>query len=441
MLGSLFTIFGVLLLVIAGVLVSLRVFGQVNTPRSGIITAGVLGVLCVLFQPMTFYAEPGFSYLVQYPTGTQKVIFEPGYHFRYFGNLLPFKNVLSVLCTEDSLADTTSYNPPIEVRFNDAVVADVEVATRFRLPRSPEQFKTIALEFRSQENLVNATLLRSVKEVARNSARMFSAQEYIAGRGGEFETAILDQIRQGVFRLQVEEETIDDEEMITTEEQRTISSDGKRVRLRVSKLVDENGIPIRKENPISVYGIEVTQCTVSKVDPEQKFKDMLSQQRDAAAQANVERQKAKTAAFARQKIVAEGESEKARIRVEEEKKQITTLITAETRKKNEEIILDERRLQKQQAEEEAARIKTLAEAKAQERKLLMEADNALQLRLDTEVRIHQAYADALSKAGKLVPDIVIQNSGEGGTSSAMDLINMLKVQMAQQISNNTKQNN
>ena len=42
----------------------------------------------------------------------------------------------------------------IRVRFNDSVLADINVSTRFKLPSDKEKFRKMALEFRSQENLI-----------------------------------------------------------------------------------------------------------------------------------------------------------------------------------------------------------------------------------------------------------------------------------------------
>ena len=35
---------------------------------------------------------------------------------------------------------------------------------------------------------------------------MFAAQEYISGKGGDFENAVLDQIRNGIYHLDIKEE-------------------------------------------------------------------------------------------------------------------------------------------------------------------------------------------------------------------------------------------
>ena len=255
-----------------------------------------LSVLMMMTNSLFFYAEPGMSYLVQYPWGTQKAALNPGFQLRFFGNLIPFKKVLTVKFADEQNSNESIFSAleePIQIRFNDAVSASVEVASRFRLPRDEDNFLKVAVDFRSMDNLINSALIPLVRESVRNSGRMISAQEFIVGKGGEFEIAVLDQLENGIYRLETSAIRPFDKEKIKQDER---SIDRKEtIKYEVSILKDEKGIAIRKKHALLTYGISISQATIENVDPEFKFKEMLSQQRDAAAQANVEREKAKKA--------------------------------------------------------------------------------------------------------------------------------------------------
>ncbi|MBV7329626.1 hypothetical protein KFU94_15550 [Chloroflexi bacterium TSY] len=167
------------------------------------------GVILMSIQSAVFYAEPGFSYLVQYPSGTQKAVLTPGFHTRWYGEVIPFKKYLTIAFVgEEDPTDFSGVRPKQSIRFNDSVTADVRMTARFQLPESEENFLGMALAFRSQENLINSSLVPVAQESMRNSGRMFSAQEYIGGRGGDFENAVLDQIRNGIYLLDVSEKKI-----------------------------------------------------------------------------------------------------------------------------------------------------------------------------------------------------------------------------------------
>ncbi len=398
----------------------------------------LLGILAMSLTGLFFYSEPGYSYLIQYPTGKQIAELRPGIHLRWWGQAIPFKKVVTVkfMSLDDKKQDDIKYSGnrgTIPVRFNDAVKADMGLSARFKLPDSPDQFLKMALEFRSQDNLVNGSLIPSCMEISKNSARLISAQEYIAGRGGELESAVLDQLENGMYILDAEEIKSDETDSIgaitqmRTIENRTI------IRYKVSKRKNADGSIMRKKHPIADYGILVSQATVEDVDPENRFKELLGKQRDAAAQASIEKEKAKQAEYEKQRIIAEGESSKAQIQVDMEKKQITELIGIETAKKKEQVMVEKRRLELKSAQLQAQEIKVMADAEAYKKRKVMEADGALEMKLKTFQAVHAQYANAIAGT-QLVPTTYIAGGGDGkGTPSSLDFINIATANMAKDL--------
>ncbi|TDX51631.1 SPFH domain-containing protein [Orenia marismortui] len=407
----------------------------------------VLGIVFLFFDGTYFYAEPGYSYLVQYPTGRQVAVTQPGYHMKWWGNLIPFRKVVTVKFDTIRNSEFSGMEAPYKIRFIDAVTADVKASFRFRLPNNAEKFRKIAVDYRSQENLVLSSLVPSTKEVLRNSARILSAQEYISGKGGEFENAVMDQLQNGIYTLEIEEKEIEDEKIEEVVGARKIGK-GKVVKYDV-QIKRRNGEIIRKKHSILDYGITVVQSTIESVDPEKRFKEMLGQQRDAAAQASIEKEKAKQAEYRKQRIIAEGEAEKAQIQVEQEKEQIKRIVSAETQKKQakieaerkqieKEILIKTREAELRAAELEAKAIKLKADALAYEKEKIMKADGALEKKLQAWIEVNKIYAEALTGA-KLVPDVVMDSGNStGGSSSAMDILELLKVKTAKDLQLNFK---
>lgn len=312
------------------------------------ITSSIITWFILLaFTGLFFYSEAWYSYLVQYPNWTQKPVLEPWYHLKFWWETIPFKKNLTVKASdwtnEEGKVETTWRIDPIEVRFNDNVTADVWVSVRFQLPSDPQKFKEIALEYRSQENLINATLIPTVAEVVRNSARMFSAQAYTTWRGWDFETVIPEQLRNWIYRLESIEKKVEGTESISTTEDRTFDSN-ELVKYEVKIKVDKDWNPVIREAVLPTLGIIVTQATIDSVDPEEAFKNQLSKQRDASAKANIERQEAEAAEYEKQKIIAQWEASKAQIKVDKEKEQVQILIAAETSQKEQKILLEKEKL-------------------------------------------------------------------------------------------------
>ncbi|UII22121.1 SPFH domain-containing protein [Fulvivirga ligni] len=395
------------------------------------------GMLLIFMNGLFFYSEAGYSYLVQYPNGKQIAEMTPGYHLKWWGEVVPWKKVVTVkfVSDEEKEQDGQKYSGNrnvIPVRFNDAVKADIALSARFRLPEDANLFLKMALEFRNQDNLVNGSLIPSCMEIAKNSARLISAQEYIAGRGGELESAVLEQLENGMYILDAQEiKPTEPDTIAALDNNRTIEN-RTLIRFEVSKRWNPDGSIMRKKHPIAEYGIIVSQATVEDVNPELRFKEMLGKQRDAAAQASIEKEKAKQAEYQKQRIIAEGEAEKASIKVNMEKEQITALITMETEKKREQVNVEKHRLELQSARLKAEEVKVLADAEAYQKKKVMQADGALEMKLQAFERVHQAYAQAITGT-QLVPTTYIGGGDGKGAPNAMDFINIATANMAKDL--------
>jgi len=136
----------------------------VRPERSGLslvtaIVIGVVGLGVMLMNGAVYYAEPGYNYLVQYPTGKQIGELTPGYHFKWWGSAIPFKKFITVKASEKVDPAVSASIPSIEARFTDAVVAMVDVTARFQLPAAHDKFLEMAIAFRSQDNLETSTLI------------------------------------------------------------------------------------------------------------------------------------------------------------------------------------------------------------------------------------------------------------------------------------------
>lgn len=399
----------------------------------------------VQLDSIFFYAEAGHSYFVQYKTGTQRTVIEaPGPTFKWYGEVIDFKSVNTVKYTTEKEHDIVTQGnqgnhttvsavvPPVGIRFNDAVNALVSFTVRFRLPTDDTQFMKMAKEFRSQENLIRSIQIPIGREIARNAGRMYSAQEYISGKGGDFENYIDDQMRHGIILLDTKEERVGIRESIVDSTQRKIA-DKRSIRYTVRPRIDTvTGEFIRKSHGLTEYGIEVAQVTVENVEPEEKFKEMLARQRDAAAEASIEKQTTQKAEYKKQRIIAEGETDKASIRIDQEKAQIEILITAETAKKKAQLTFEKNGVDLKAARLKAKTIKELADAEAYKKYKIYKADGALEKKLKAYVAVNAAYAEALKETkAQLVPTTVIGSSG--GSNNATALIDMLTAKTAKDL--------
>jgi hypothetical protein len=371
------------------------------------------GLFLALSNSLFFYSRFGHQYYLVYPTGGWSTVFSSGFKFRWFATIQEWQKEIDIkVVAEDAstegiegmiLDQVTFINssgqketvPGIGITFIDRVGAAVQISVRMKMPEDPETFRALAESFRNPMNLINNTLIPTIKEQVSNTGYMFAAQDYISGAATDFRQAIDDQLKYGGYSAERKEYN----DTIYT----SIQVAGPRVikeintRYRIIRKTDKDGKLIRIPHEITKNNILVTQVIVDEVYPEPAFKQRLEAQRDISAQKRIEMEKIETAKAEQQRILAEGERDKAKERMEQEKEQVKQLIAIETQLKQEttkkqlaEIALQTARLESEQnlvrerAQAEANRLKVAAGLTPQER---------AQIQKETAIGVAEKLAD------------------------------------------------
>lgn len=364
---------------------------------------GLIGLLLSLSSWMFFYSKQGHQYYLVYPVKLfgpgWKTFYDPGIKFRWFATVQEWQKEIDIKVVDDDddtegiegvMKDKTPFSnnvngkvvettvPGIHIVFIDRVNAAARLSVRMTMPTDDINFRAVAESFRSQENLINNTLIPTIREQISNVGYQFAAQDYISGAATDFRQAVDDQLKNGGYSTQRKEfhDTVYSE--INVGGQRTIKEIN--TRYQIIKNVDEHGKLIRIPHEITKNNVYVSQVIVDAVEPEPAFKQRLEAQRDISAQKRIEMEKIETAKAEQQRIIAEGERDKAEERVTQEKEQVKTLIAIETQLKQEgtkkqlaEIALQTARLEAEQnlvrerAQAEANRLKVVAGLTPQER--------------------------------------------------------------------------
>ena len=308
---------------------------------------------------------------------------------------------------------------PVGIRFVDQVTAKTYPAVRFQLPTDEESFIQMAIKFRSVSNLVNNTLIPTVKEQLLNTGYMFSAQDYISGEAQNFRQTFEEQLTSGAYKvkkLTIRDTTFTDISQTLTN--RNIESI--KTSYNVVKVI-ENGIPQRIPTEITENNILVSQVILDNVELESAFVKRLENQRDESAKRQLEQQKVKTAKDARERIIAEGERDKAQEKVKQELAQVQVLINKETMLKEEETNKKLAQIQLETQRIKATQVKVKADADAYEIRKKVSAgitpEKQLQMELDAGVKRIEAIA------GWTLPSTMfIGSSGKGDNDMLTQLI-------------------
>ena len=420
----------------------LSLFKYVGVP------ALVAAIGFVSFNGVFFYNEAGFATHVRTIFGEEKIVDDVGYATKWFGRATPWKKALSVqsVLTEaleiDDSSDNDSLGATIEafpIVFLGNVDAKVESSARFRLP-SGEQFLKIAQEYRNPENFIKTALVPAIKETLQATASLMSADDFYAGARSEFAAEFENQLNDGLYLIKRKEirgprgHLPSQTAILQAGTEQGNFGDNNASQFVTEKVMDSKGIPVRKQQQFRKYGVEVVEARITNVDPNPQYKQRMVKVQQALAELAVARQNRLKEEEEKLLVTARGEKEVEARRQETLRDQIEQTTQAETEKQLA-VINAEREKQRAEIEKQTAELlrdkasitaqatKITADAEAYARKAVIEADGALQPKLDALVQINKVWAEAASQAP--VPGVMMGGSGNGASTSRQDEIGQL----------------
>jgi len=414
--------------------------------------------LYALLSKSFFYAEPGYVYHVRTVTGSEVVISEAGYKFYPFGRYNAWKRAMTVQAKSGSTGmnaenegETSASIPPLNIMFLDQVDANSEATVRFSIPTDTENFLRLAHEYRTPENLLNTALIPSFRETLQATASLMSAEDFYSGGRTQFAREFENQMIQGIYIVERQETQVNiksttgsanaalgtDQEQYG-EETKTVTS--------VARLKDENGFELRKPQNFIDFGIAIVDARITEMQPNAKFKERMELKQKASADRAIAREQRIQEEEQRLLAIARGEREvaerQAQAKVDQIQKTTEALtekqlaITAAEKEKEQAIIqkaIAQENLEK--AKIEAQTKIALADAEAYAKRQILEADNALQQKLDAEIAIQQLWAEAFAK--RAVPTNVFGSNGNtptGSDSETTAFMQMLTLDAAKRLS-------
>lgn len=412
---------GIIISIIALAILIAKKTGDTKIPYKYSFIVFGLGLFMMLSNFIFFYANPGVQYYMVFPNGKQDAVMEQGVKWRGFAKITPWSKWVDVKVTNkdaEGADEVEGKMKPIGIRFIDQVTATVALSTRFQLPSVKQDFIDMAVEFRTSENLVQNTLIPTVKEVVSNTGYMFAAQDYISGSASDFRVSIEDQLEGGSFSVEKKEYR---DTIVTGISEKNREIREIKTRYEVIKRKNSDGKYIRIAHDIKENNISVSQVIVDGVILETVFKQRLEAQRDESAKRQLEQQKIKTAKDAQMRIIAEGERDKAAERVTQEKKQIQTLISKETMLKEEETNKKLAAIQLETEKINSTKRKVKADADAYEIRKKVIAGITPETKLKMELQRDVDVAKAISNI-KFPQYMNLNNGGKGNSASPMEAL-------------------
>lgn len=395
-----------------------------------IITAVSLPLIFI--SQLLFIAEDGHNYYVQYPTGGYVVHTEVrGVTWKGFGKVTDWKDYVTV--SSESEQGSGSFSPT-SIRFSDKVTGTQKITVRFKLPDDPEAFRKLIKEFRTQENLINVTLISTVREVVSNSPYMFTGQGYASGEAPDYKFAVRDQLVNGtyVFKTVSRGSNIKPEK-INPDSSKSVGTSYEGPIFIKKPQEDKNGKKMRIAHAITNSGITITQVTLPDVDFNKSFDVKLEEQRKQSALIQEYALKQRSAIELTKLVKVQGEKAKIMEQMSQEKAAVKQLIAVQTKLQKDSIELMRSRIINLKAKVDAKTLRINKDAEAYANRQLVNAGLTPLDRANIEMKTRIGIAAEIAKIKFPTNMTIIGAGGSKSGKGSLPLEALIGANMAKQL--------
>ena len=426
-----------------------------NNPRGNkmnfkTITAIAVLVLTIGISPMLVgINDAGHRTVIQYPNGTLAYQFDPGIYAQWFGNVEVYNDIITFDFDKSTNEEGTTLDQPgIAVRYQDGGTGTVYGIARFRLPTVKEEMEKIHKEFRSNDGVAHKIIKNTTEEIMNHTAGLVTSEESYTDRGTYTQRAKT-QLRKGKFDTEQSEITTVEAGMEfclgddLTEKLEEECHDVKKTKKIIPIISTIGGVQQHVGNDLKQYGITLSGFNMVDWGYEPKTLEQISNKREATmaiitSKANAERAKQDAITAEQQGLAnvktAEYEEEVIKMKavVVAERKAEVAVIAA----KQLVDVASQGKLEAEQKKEAAVFTKAeqilLGEGESERKRLVMEADGALEIKVEAWKEVNFVYAKEFGKQ-KWVSEVTMGNAGGANGSAAQDLIELMTVNHAKQL--------
>lgn len=392
-----------------------------------------LTLLLVISAGSIVETVPAGSYQVKQAawTGNMTAKMTPGLWFQNFGDIFTFPKSETFFFTNDA-GEGKAIDQSIEVTFADGSICHISGTARIIMPATEQEalHLTTDLGFRDYTAVEQKLILPTVRRALVLTANMMTAQESYNVKRPDFLKWAAGQIEHGIAATDEVEREVKD--LVTGE-----------VSMKKVKVIrtDKNGQTVYESNPLEGTGIRLQNFEVKEFGYSDAVKAQIAKQQDAimgVATAKADALKAEQA-----KITAEANGQAAVMtaKYQEEEKKVRAIVAADQEK---EVVLIAAKRDKEKAEyaKQAAEFTKqeqilLGQGESERKRLVMEADGALSMKL--EAFKYGIDAVATAWATRPVPAYNVEMGGGstgstgGADAASLQFMNMMNTIVAKNI--------
>ena len=351
--------------------------------------------------------------VIQSPiSGNLTVHTSPGLKLQLFGNVTKYPRRATY-----QFDASTNTNPPKKLRFNDGGHADLSGSVSWEMPLAEEQIIAIHRTFGSASGIESAAVAKMVDAAVYLSGPLMSSTESSGERRSELVQYIDDQAERGVYVTRVVQTRTFDP--LTNAEHNT---------MRTEIVKDEAGNYKRQQGSmLSDFNIKLMPMSITSLDYDDVVEKQIKTRQDAITQVQIAQANARRAEQDAITAGKQGEANAAKAKWEQEVIKAQKVTEGEQKLKVAELTALEA--------EQYKRAKILeGEGDAAKAKLVMQANGALEQKLEAYKEVNKMYAEAIKEyKGNWVPTTVMGASSGSNTNGAQAMIDLLTVKTARDL--------
>jgi len=342
--------------------------------------------------------------VVQHPTsGELNWFVSPGIQWQGFGKVTVYRKL------SNTVLDS-------KIQFNDKGTGVMKGQFQLELPLEKSTLTDLHTKYGSQEAIEHSLVKPTIDKVIYMTGPTMSSEESVASKKTELIRYITDQIENGVYRTTQRVTTVVDP---VSKELRSVV---------VAEIVlNSDGKPERQEqSALSEFGIRIVNFAPSDIEYDTVVTEQFKRQQDITMQ--VQTAMAQTREAEQRKLTAEatGKADVAKAQYEKEVQKIQAV--TEARQK-----LEVAQLAAQEAEQYKRQQTLIGEGDAAKRRLVMQADGALEKKLEAWVAAQEAWSTAFANyKGAVVPMIQSGSSSSNG-NAALSMMELLSAKAAKDL--------
>lgn len=355
-------------------------------------------------------------------SGDLTVHTDPGWKWQGFGSVTkyPRRNEFKFGVVEAAKGDkkvADAAGPGLGVRFYDGGNATLVGSISWLMPLTPKDVIEIHRDFRSAEAFETQAIRRSMESAATFSGPTMSSFESAAGRRNELLQILNDQTLNGVYKTTSRVARIKD--LAGIEKDTSITE----------IIKDDKGLPVRAQaSYVQKYNVSMLPMTISGFRYEDRVEKQIQEQQAATNQAIVSAATAKRADQEALTAESQGKANAAKAKWEQETLNAKTIADAQAK-----VTIADAGVKEAEAFKRAETLR--GEGEAARKRLVMDADGALDKKLAAIVQINERYAQAVEKAqpGAWSPTVQMGAGGGNAGQRSTDLVDLLTAKTARDL--------